>query len=288
VGAGNLSDVRPVLALRRDRPNIVVARRLSQGAREVLTKSNIGWVDESGAAEIAAGAVVVSRTGRPSQPAEKSKRWTGSAIAVAEALLCGTKATVSAMHAAIGLSTGSCSHALRFLTDLRLLESLARRGRNSARVLSEPDRLLDEYASAVADAPQKLALQVGVTWRDIVAGLVETGNEWNRRKVVWASTGAVAASAVAPYLTSVTSAEVYVEAQTVVGLESIARATGLDPIDGGRLTLRPFPTIATRRLAKEVRGLRVAPWPRVFADLRTSGVRGEEAAEHLRETVRAG
>ncbi len=30
-----------------------------------------------------------------------------------------------------------------------------------------------------------------------------------------------------------------------------------------------------------VDGLRVAPWPRLVAELRRSGVRGEEAAEHV-------
>jgi len=28
--------------------------------------------------------------------------------------------------------------------------------------------------------------------------------------------------------------------------------------------------------------MRTAPWPRVYADLRRAGVRGEDAAEHLR------
>ena len=37
-------------------------------------------------------------------------------IAVAEALLCGTKATVSATVDATGLSTGSCTNALRTRT----------------------------------------------------------------------------------------------------------------------------------------------------------------------------
>ena len=32
--------------------------------------------------------------------------------------------------------------------------------------------------------------------------------------------------------------------------------------------------------------MRVAPWPRVYADVKLVGVRGEEAAEHLREVVR--
>lgn len=53
----------------------------------------------------------------------------------------------------------------------------------------------------------------------------------------------------------------------------------------GRLRLAPFPTATTRQLATAADGLRVAPWPRLVVDLRRSGVRGEEAAEHLRETV---
>ena len=60
----------------------------------------------------------------------------------------------------------------------------------------------------------------------------------------------------------------------------------LRPIAGGRLTLRPFPTVTVRRLASEIGGLHVAPWPRVYADLRTFGVRREEAAEHLLEVIR--
>jgi hypothetical protein len=103
--------------------------------------------------------------------------------------------------------------------------------------------------------------------------------------VIWASTGVVAASVVAPYLTTVTSSEVYVEADTLVGLESIAATAGLKPIEGGRLTLRPFPTVSVRRLARELGGLFVAPWPRIYVDLQSAGVRGEEAAEHLLEVI---
>ena len=40
------------------------------------------------------------------------------------------------------------------------------------------------------------------------------------------------------------------------------------------------------RLAAVKDGLRLVPWPRAYADLRVVGVRGEEAAEHLRETIR--
>jgi hypothetical protein len=83
-----------------------------------------------------------------------------------------------------------------------------------------------------------------------------------------------------------TVVEVYVDAKTIAGLGAVAAEAALRPIAGGRLTLRPFPTLAARRLASEIGGLHVAPWPRVYADLRAFGVRGEEAAEHLRDVIR--
>lgn len=287
IGEGNLGDARRILANRR-RPDIVVARRLSPGAREALSEAGVGWVDETGAAEIAVGSIIVSRTGRPPKPAEQPRRWTAAILAVAEALLCETKPTVAATAAATGLSAGSCTQALRFLTDLGLLEAPARRGRFSGRQVTDPDQFLEAYALAVERAPTSLSLQVGVTWRDPVVGSAETGREWNKAKLGWAATGAVAASVIAPYLTAVTTAEVYVDADNMALLEAAAAAVSLRPIEGGRLTLRPFPTVGVRELASTVDGLRVAPWPRVYIDLRRSGVRGEEAAEHLREVIRGG
>ncbi len=109
------------------------------------------------------------------------------------------------------------------------------------------------------------------------------GKRWDRARVAWAATGTVAAHVIAPYLTWVSSGDVYVGADTIAGLEAAATRVDLRPIEGGRLTLRPFPTVTARSLADVKEGLRVAPWPRVYADLRGVGVRGEEAAEHLRE-----
>jgi len=199
--------------------------------------------------------------------------------------LCGTKATVAATEAATGLSNGSCTAALRVLNDFGLLESDAGRGRDSARRVADQDRLLDAYASAVEALPATISLQIGVTWRDTIDGVMLTGAKWDKAKVVWATSGAVAATVIAPHLTTVNAADVYVDAETILGLEAAAAAAGLRPIEGGRLTLRPFPSVTARRLATRVDGLMVAPWPRVFADVRTVGVRGEEAAEHLREVM---
>ncbi len=67
--------------------------------------------------------------------------------------------------------------------------------------------------------------------------------------------------------------------------QDVGAQVDLQPIEGGRLMLRPVPTSTTLSLSSMVDGLHVAPWPRIYVDLRSSGVRGEEAAEHLREVV---
>lgn len=283
-GEGQLSDVRRVLAQHVSRPDIVVARALSPGARAELAQAGVGWVDETGAAEIALGTIVVARSGRPAKR-DAPKRWTRSALAVAEAALCGVTATASAMHHATGLSTGSCVNALRTLTDLELLEASADRGRSSARRIADRDRMLSSYSAAAAALAPDLRMEVGVTWRDLTDGLRKAADRWQAEQVDFAVTGALAAEKLAPYLTSVTAAEVYVSVDTVVGLEALAVSAGLKPVDGGRLILRPFPTVSANRLATRISGLRVAPWPRVYVDLLHAGVRGEDAAVHLKEVV---
>lgn len=284
VGEGNLGEVRRALAGDR-RPEVVVGRRLSPGAREALAQAGVSWVDETGAAEVALGTIIVSRTGRPATAPSRPARWAPATLAVAESLLCGTEATVSRTQAATGLSTGSCTTALRTLAELGLLDADAARGRGAGRRVRDANALLSAYAEAAEALRPPESLQVGVTWRNPVAGLGEVGRTWTSRGVDWCATGATAAAVLAPHLTSIGATEVYVDADTMAGLEAAAAEVRLKPIEGGRLTLRPMPTQGVRRLATEAGGLRVAPWPRAYVDLRTIGVRGEEAAEHLLEVM---
>ena len=287
-GAGWTRDVRPLVTDDADRPDVVVARRVSPGAREVLAHAHVGWADESGAAEIALGTLVVSRTGRLEPPTARPARWTLGVLAVAEALLCGVRPTVQATAEATGLSAGSCTHALQVLQELDLVWATTARGPGSGRTVKEQSALLTAYATAAAVLRSTVSLRVGVSWQDPVEGLRRTGTMWEREHIPWAATGAAAAAVLAPYQTSVTTTEVYVTAETPVGLEAVARTGNLRPIEGGRLVLRPFPTVAVPRLIGRVEGIAVAPWPRVYADLRPTGVRGEELAEHLAEANGAG
>lgn len=287
VGEGRLGDAQRLLADRRHRPDVAVARRFSPGARAVLSEAGIGWVDESGAAEIAVGAIVVSRTGAPDNRDRRPKGWSASVLAVAEAALCGVRPTASAMRDTTGLSMGSCVNALRVLTDLGLLAAAARRGRDSARHVDDLDRLLDAYRTAAETLASDIRLELGVTWRDLADGVRSVARQWDSASIDYAVSGPLAAEELAPYLTSVPTAEVYVATGTVAGLGAVAAAVGLRPVDGGRLVLRPFPTVSTSRLAREVDALRIAPWPRVYVDLIHAGVRGEDAAEHLKEVMSA-
>ncbi len=284
IGAGQLNDARSFLAEGCDPERvIVVARELSAGARSELSEAGFGWVDETGAAEIALGTVVVSRTGQPSAVPDRPAKWTASVEAIAEALLCGVSATVSAVQTASGLSAGSCTNGLRFLADNGLLGSETSRGPGSARSVVDQDRLLDAYADAASARQGGASLSVGVAWQDPIAGLIEAGRAWDGAEVGWAATSLAAASVLAPLITNVTSVEVYIDTSTVAGLDAAARAIGLRPMEAGRLILQTPPTVLIHRLAEQRDGLWVAPWPRVFVDLRSTGVRGEDAAEHLRE-----
>lgn len=287
-GRGWLSDIRPVLDKLPERPDIVAARRMSPGARDALAKAGIGWVDETGAAEIAHGTIVVSREGRAQTTERSLSHWTPAVLGVAEAILCDTRATVAAMRETTGLSTGSCANALRFLTREGLLTTGAERGPRAARHVVDAGRLLDAYATAALAAPTQPSVQVGVVWSDPVAALARAGAKWDAVGRRWACTGPAAASVLAPYLTTFATVDVYIEAETIAGLSAAAEDVGLRPIEGGRLILRPFPTAASQRLSVRKRRLWLAPWPRVYVDLRASGVRGEEAAEHLREVLHAG
>jgi hypothetical protein len=279
-----LSTVERILS-RPDPPDIVVGQRVSPGTREALAKAGIGWVETSGAAEIATDFLVVSKTGDRRQTKEANGGWTPAVLGVAEAVLAGVKPTVSATHKATGLSVGACTKALRVLADMKHLAAEARRGPQSGREIADRDALLDAYVAAVHAMESPRPLSVGVTWRDPVEGLAELGARWDEAGVSWVATGLVAAAVVAPLVTSVGTADVYVVGSTVTEMEAAASAVGLRPIDGGRLVLSPLPTQTTLELSTVVDGVRVAPWPRLVADLRRSGVRGEEAAEHVMEVV---
>lgn len=277
------------------RPDILVAPAMSPGARKAARDAGVGWVDESGAAFIhyrnasTKTTIRIEKEGIPPMPLDSRVGWRPATLAVCEALLADVAVpTVSSVVEAAGISTGSAAEALKFLERSGHLRSAEARGPGSGRQIEDRNELLDAYAIAASDPKMRspIALRVGVLWRHPVADAIDFGQIMARNGISWAATGALSARVLAPLQTEISPMEIYVQGKAPSDLGRIAYAAGLEQIDGGRLVLRPFPTPAGDKLTKEdADGFRSMLWPRVYADLRTTGVRGEDAAEHLRQEM---
>ncbi len=288
-------------------PDVIVGRHVSPGARELAASQNVGWIEESGAAEFVTGSGLVVRTEPRVVQASASLnaqlrlrangtaiegKWSPAMLATAEALLLNTRATVEAVKEVAGLSTGATVRALRELTDRGLLSATATRGRNSERHLHDFDAFLDMYQRAAHLHRVRLATSfTHVLWRDPVDHIITMSKVWDSAGIRWAATGALAAQSVAPYLTDVQTVEIYVsDATTPIELDNIAAMIGGEPSSAraARLVLRPFPTTTSKRHIGHHGNLAVVPIPRLYADLFEVGVRGGEAAEHLKEVTNLG
>lgn len=271
---------------RKPRPDIVTAPRLSPGAREMARREGVGWVDESGAGEISVPGLRIKVDGDPAVPLDSNVGWRPATLAVCEILLTGCPATVSAVVGETGLSMSTVATALKFLEQQGILSSAASRGRYSRRQAVDMDEFVDAYAAAASRLRSPLSVRIGILWREPIEAVTEAGRIWREAGIDWAATSAMTAAVLAPALTEVTPMEVYVSGRTPSDLRRAATVVGLRDIEGGRLILRPFPTPAGAAVTAEIApGLRSVLWPRAYADLRQAGVRGEGAAEHLREEM---
>jgi hypothetical protein len=279
----------------KPRPDILIAPRMSPGGRKAAHDAKVGWVDESGAADIyyrdpKSGTVIaIDVKGTPPLPLDTRLGWRPATLAVCEALLARVaQPTVKSVVDATGIAMGSASEALKFLSTDGHLRSAAARGPASAREVVNEDELLSAYAAAAERLRSPISVRVGALWRHPVADAIDFGQIMERHSISWAATGALSAGVLAPVQTEISPWEIYVQGRTPSDLARVAATAGLRPIDGGRLLLRPFPTPTGDKLTKlDADGFRTMLWPRVYADLRTVGVRGEDAAEHLREVVTA-
>lgn len=285
LAAGWPRQVRTVLE-RAQVPDLIAAPELSAGARRIATEAGVGWFDETGAARITLGPIVVVRDGKPPVRLDTNLGWRPGTLAICEALLTGCDATVEALRARTRLAVSTVADALKFLQKQHLLTATAERGPNAGRTIADASQLVEAYAAAAQRLRTPVSVRVGVLWRDPIADAIAAGRLWHRAGLAWSATSALSANIMAPLLTEVSPMEVYVDASQLPGLRQAAAAANLSEMNGGRLLLRPFPTPAQAALSTELRpGFWSVPWPRVYADLRASGVRGEDAAEHLRDEL---
>ena len=291
-GEGWPADVERLASLAPE-VEVVAAANLSDGARVWLSDRHLGWVDEAGRADIRrpSGLVIVREPAEPRRRTASTKRWNRSMLAVSEAALSGVEPTVEGIEEATGLSRNATATALKHLEGLRLLHRPgASRGPTSGRRIVDADAFLDAYATAAAELGAKQsAVLIHRMWSDPIETLrTEMAPALDSASKEWALTGAGASLLLAPYLSDVTTLEIYVSADLLGDPSRLQSLLGGRVVQKGhRIEVRELPTAMAAK-GPVVNGIHVALPVRVYADLVAAGGRAEEAAHHLRETLHVG
>jgi hypothetical protein len=305
-GEGYPRDVKDALStidggwVRQDERPVIVAQRMSPGARAVAEALDIAWLDASGSCRINIPPGLLVVVDVPPVPAPSvpgaSLRWAEAPGAIAEYLLgrvsgqapdddrAAKLPSVVEIGDALEVSATLVSRALRMFDSEGWTRKLGpERGPRSSRELVEPGALLSSWASwhqsgrrGAVDA-HKLIRNSDV-FLDVELPMAWEGT-W------WAMTGAAALERRAPFLTSLPVLDLYVEAAVFSddeALDGLLDRAALRRVDSGaRVRIHPADRYLPRltpSAARQVGDIRL------YGDLLRFGVRGQDAAEHLRET----
>ncbi|MGH2879435.1 MAG: hypothetical protein ACRDK4_07520 [Solirubrobacteraceae bacterium] len=270
---------------------VVVARKLSTGSREMLERRGASWADGSGDAHIVARDLLVMREAKQQAGADRGAfSWSPSAVSIAEALLNrksphGVRATELATLT--GWSTPQISQVLgAFDAEGWTTKWGPQRGPGASREVADGARMLDAWAEQVSAVKPERRFAERI-FKDPMQFLVdELGPVLDNHDIGWAVTGWAAAERLAPFATAVPALQVYVEERALRG--PLSQAMQDIPVrevaSGGRIEFRNADSHLLK-LAARHNGIPLATAPRIFADLRALGGRGEDAAEHVREEV---
>lgn len=304
VGEGFPQDVRSAIESHRGRLGVddalvLVGRRMSKGAQEHLREQRVSWVDERGQAEIIQppGLVVVRGplSGRL-QRIEPEIRWTRSTGAVAESLLSWYAENWAHQSSQVEVprpselaegahwSTPQVARVLQQFDANGWTEKVGpERGPGATRILRDPGALLSAWAGWYRRRPLE-STSTHVVWRDAE----QFWNDDLRTRLpanAWALSGWLGLAQVAPFMTSIPTITCYLEAAAYDHyLPSLMEAAGLREVETGSRVkfIRAEPHVLNWSVRESPD--RVVSNVRLYGDLLRAGVRGEDAAEHLRET----
>ncbi|GAC1601665.1 MAG: hypothetical protein NVS3B21_29400 [Acidimicrobiales bacterium] len=285
-GSGWRPDVERLMAVVT--VQVVFATSLSDEAKDWLRTRGIGWVDETGSANIslATGLLVVRDGSRITPPVGPGDGWTKSMVAAAEAILAGVLPTVEEVESAASISRGASASALSRLETRGILDRPGpKRGRGVARSVVDVDKLIDEYAEAAGRYRSKQkVIRLHCLWADPMRALAsEVGPALTSEPARWAVTGPAASTLLAPYLGEVTTLDLYVDHTLFAAPDRLSALLGGRVVDRGhRIEVRELPT-SMSAAGPKIDDITVALPARVYADLIAVGGRASEAAHHLRE-----
>ena len=264
-----------------DTPMVVVAAEMTGQAREILAEAGIGSVDGLGNLRLELPGLLMRISGtkqsrRPSAPV----RLSGKSSLVVQAMLLDVKRSWhgSDLTQRCGVSVGLAHKVLRRLEEEGVVE-VQGAGPNKTRQVTNPTALLDLWAEEHRDRPARRPAFMLAQTSDQLINDLSDGLEAAR--IDYALTGAAAATRIAPYISNVLVADVWLA--STVDVNELCTQIEAMPVDSGPnimfLQGRNDAPLAFRTRAGDAWTTNVF---RLYVDLLRDPQRGQEQAEHLR------
>jgi hypothetical protein len=297
VGRGWPADLNQAL---RDVPQrwprqlVLVGQRFSPGAIEQLAERKANWVDETGAARIetADGLLVLRDPNEDGAGSDAAVglRWSSSSVEIAELLLARSPEGVfraGQLAKESGWSHAQTTKLLRQFSARGWVEKAGgSRGVGSGWLLADSPGLLDAWTQHLVTHPPETVFAHRVLRDPMQFARTELARALGPR-MPWALSGWAGLELAAPFVTTVPVLHVAVDANAFVDgrLRDAMRSAKLREVDeGARVEFRALSPFVLS-LAMKQGDLPVVSAPRLYADLRALGGRGEEAADHVRQEL---
>jgi DNA-binding transcriptional regulator YhcF (GntR family) len=275
--------------LRPDTALVLVAETTTSEARRLLADNGIGVIDGLGNVHVELPGLLLHLEPRHDRPAQKAgpaspARLTGKAGLVAQALLLDPQRRWTVMDLAerTAVSTGLTHRVLTRLEREGIVTAQGA-GPHRTRQVQNPTALLDLWAEEAKDRRVQ-RLQAFRLSRDPNNLVEPVSNALTQAGIDHAMTGPVVAQRLAPFITSVPVADIWITQH--VQLTTAASATGAEPVETGHnLVFAQADADAPLAFRTERDGLSVANRFRLYLDLLRNPRRGREQAARLREEV---
>lgn len=266
---------------------VVVSDALSPGALVSLSRQDANWADAIGNVRLLVppGLSVVKEALEKSPAKARTLSWSASSVAIAERILRqpAVKIEVSELAGHSGWSAPQVSNVLQAFDEAGWTTRHGPpRGRGVWRELINAGSLLEAWsAHIVANRPaRRLGHRFLRDPMEFLRGPLVAAID---RDDGWAVTGWAGLELRAPFVNIMPSVQIYLsEDRFTQDVDRIFRSAGIHEVeDGANIELWK----AGRELLVEfVDNLPVATPARLYADLLALGGRGQDGAQHLRET----
>lgn len=264
-------------------PVLLIAGETTADAREILQQHGIGVIDGLGHAHIELPGLLFHLDGYSPRRRSWPTRLNGKAGVAAQALLTRPERAwqVQQLAEEANLSLGLAHRVLARLEDEGVVAAEGS-GRRRVRRVSDPTALLDLWAEENSYQPVRTPAYLLAQYPRLL--VEELGHGLERAGIGYGLTGGAAASLVAPLVTAVPVAEVWVTATAAA--KQLCEAVGAEEVgDGQNVVFLQARDDTPLAFSERIDDLMVASRFRLYADLRMSPRRGREQADHLRREV---